>query len=429
MSQVTHQAFADQEQSALFAFSGFMFRLGLALITFEQIRPFLSIQLSDYCFFLSLLLFLSRPKSRIVEAKGSGILFAGCLILSGGLLSLRNTSSLGAAADSFGRLFILFGLFAPLAIIHSKQIRKNMSFLLAGISVNCGISLIQAWIWPGIVKTLSINPGAPDLSDIGRFQGLTSHPNTLGLSAALGVLIGFGLFCFEENKSTRPKLVAVVVICYVGALLSGSRTVLASLVPGILVFALLEKRSRNLILRAFAILVVVGGVVTYIASNIVLDYSERLHLSGAEYDSDYTRVISAVLTVGEISQKPVLGWGADYFGESAGLLMLPNGDALGTEFTFLRYWYAVGILGAIGFLALFILPMRRMLRLLKEIPSISSRGTLSVGLSCYVLLLVATSLHPFLYNRYLYVTLFMFAGFAANMHSVAARQNSRSVAV
>src|SRR5438874_2815305 len=192
MSLPAHVSNGEHEHGALFHFSAVMFRIGLALITFEQIRPFFGIHASDYCFFLSLLLFLSRPKSHIAKLKGSGILIAGGLILCGALLSLRNVSSLNEAIDAFARLVVLFGLFAPLAVIHAQQIRKNMLYLVCGITVNCGITLLQASVFPGIAKALSLNPGAPDLSDIGRWQGLTSHPNTLGLSAALAVLIGFG---------------------------------------------------------------------------------------------------------------------------------------------------------------------------------------------------------------------------------------------
>src|ERR1700739_3235006 len=121
----------------LFLFSAFLFRIGLALVTFEQVRPFFGIQISDYFFFLSLLLFLSRPKSRLMQAKESGLFVAGSLILFGALLSLKNVWSLHDAARPLSRLFTLFGLFAPLAVIHSKDIRKSVLFLIGGIFVNC----------------------------------------------------------------------------------------------------------------------------------------------------------------------------------------------------------------------------------------------------------------------------------------------------
>jgi len=68
---------AIEEQSLLFLFSAFMFRLGLGLATFEQVRPFFGMQVSDYCFFLSLVLLLYKPKSRLLETKRSGVLLAG----------------------------------------------------------------------------------------------------------------------------------------------------------------------------------------------------------------------------------------------------------------------------------------------------------------------------------------------------------------
>src|SRR6266403_1523176 len=193
--------------SPLFFASAFLFRMGLALITFEQVRPFFGMQVSDYCFFLSLILFLSRPKSGLLETKGSGSLLAGLLILSGAVLSLRNTSDINNAIGPLTRLFVLFGLFAPLALVHSKNIRKNLLYLAGGISVNCALALLQAWVYPGIVNTLSINPTQPDISDeSGRLQSLASHPKILGLSAALAVLIAVLLLVSKTGKHIRGRL-------------------------------------------------------------------------------------------------------------------------------------------------------------------------------------------------------------------------------
>jgi len=413
------------ERSLLFLFSALMFRMGLALATFEQVRPF-SIQLSDYCFFLSALLFLSRPKSRLLEAKGSGVLPAGLLILSGALLSLGSASSLNGAIGPLTRLFILFGLFAPLGVIHSKNIRKNVLFLIGGISLNCAIALLQAWAFPGIVAALLINPVTPDMSYMGRFQGLASHPNVLGLSAALGVLIAVGLLSSEGSRHIRWRLVFTALICTLAGLLSGSRTFLVPVIPGLIVLTLSQKLRGRAVARALAALVILWGALTYLAPTVLSEYAERLGLTGLEFSPDYGRLVTAALAVEEISQKPILGWGVDHFGE-AGMMLIPEiAEVVGAHLTFLQYWYAAGLLGATGFLALFGIPAMRMLRRSKESLSINSRNALSLGLGVYVLLFVVSNLHPILYNRFLYVPVFMFAGFAAHLRgSVEARLPAR----
>jgi hypothetical protein len=173
---------SELQQQALWLYcSRLLFQVGLLFVTFEQVRP-LGIMLSDYCFFLSLLFFV--PKSRLFKLTGSGILLGGALILAGALLSLREPGSLGDGAGPLARLFILFGLIAPLSLCHSKNIYKSMFFLVAGISVNCAVTLIQAWIFPGIVEVLSISPPQVDVGFSGRYQGLTEFPVTLGQECA-----------------------------------------------------------------------------------------------------------------------------------------------------------------------------------------------------------------------------------------------------
>jgi O-antigen ligase len=397
--------FGREQQSPLFLFSASVFRIGLALVTFEQVRPG-GIMLSDYCFLLSLILI---PKSRLFKSTGSGVLLAGSLILSGALLSLRSASSLADAAGSLAKLFVLFGMIAPLALSHSKDIRKNLSFLAAGIFVNCVITLVQAWIYPGIVDVLSINPPQPDVGFIGRYQGLTEFPVTLGLSAALGVLIGIGLFSMESNMLVRWGLAVLVLVCSVAALLSGSRTFLASLLPGLMVFALLQKKRRRGVVYAAAVLIILWGAVTYVAPAVVTQYSDRLESVGFV---DYGRLASAAQAILEISEKPILGWGVDHF-DVGGVIVLPDtGEITGAHNTFLRYWYAAGLLGAVGFLTLFVRPAWRMLQILREKTSGQSTNAVPLILASYVFFFIVSNLGPYLYNRYLYVPLFVMAGLA-----------------
>jgi O-antigen ligase len=348
-------------------------------------------------------------------------------MLSGALLSLLNDSDLRSVVEPLAKLFILFGLFAPLAIVHSQNIRKNMLFLIAGISVNCAITVLQAWAFPGIVDALSINPLTPDESAILRFQGLTQYPVTLGLAAALAVLIGIGLMLYERGKHGRWALSLVVLICTAAALLSGSRTFLAAVIPSLTVLALLQKKRRRAIIHALIGVVVLWGALTYFAPGAVSQFSDRLEDVGLV---DYDRLAMAVQAVDDISQKPILGRGVAHFGE-AGTLFLPsiNMDQ-GAHVTLLQYWYGAGLLGAIGFLALFVIPVRRMVQVLRKKSSDDSINAVQLILASYVSFFIIFSLGPYLYNRYLYIPLFVFAGFAAHAAGpIKARKTARQPAV
>jgi O-antigen ligase len=403
-----------EQQEILLLFSAFMFRIGLALVTFEQVRPFFGIQVSDYCFFLSLLVFLSRPRLRLEKFRGSGVLLGGLLILLGSILSLLNASSLGAAAGPLVRFFVLFGLFGPLALIHSKNILVNLCFLMGGIFVNCVITLLQASVFPGIADALSINPARPDISDIGRFQGLTSHPNIIGLSAALAVMIAFGLLAFNGSRH-RVRLFIVVFVCTLTGFLSGSRAAFVSLIPSLILFLVFEKQRRRAIVRGFIVLGLLWVALAYVAPSVISQFSERLDSTGSDFYSDYGRLWSAIYTVEEIAQRPIIGWGVDHL-DDAGLTDVPGtGEIVGVHNTLLKYWHGAGLLGAVGFLSIFVLPARRMVQMLKKRPSGNSYNALRLSLCCFLLLFIVSNLGPFDYNRFLYIPLFSFAGFVASV--------------
>ena len=418
LPSLAHGAGSIVHQHLLLPFSSFMFRMGLALLTFEQIRPFFGIQVSDYCFFLSLPVLFSHAKGRLGKIKGSGVLLGGTIILIGSVLSLRNASSFGDSVGPLLRLFVLFGLFAPLALLHSKNFRTNMFFLMGGIFVNCVVTLLQASVLPGIAEVLSINPTRPDISDIGRFQGLTSHPNIIGLSAALAVMIGIGLFSFDENRHIRPYLIIVVFVCTLAGFLSGSRTVFVALIPSLVVFTILQKQRRALV-RGLIALAALCAMLFYVAPAVISQFSQRLDTSGSDFYSDYGRLWSAVYVVEEIAQKPLLGWGIDHL-DDAGLTEVPEtGELVGVHNTFLKFWHGAGLLGAVGFLFLFALPAKRMVQILKKGSPDSPSNAVKLSLSCFLLLFIISNLGPFDYNRFLYVPLFFLAGFAAGVHAPA----------
>jgi O-antigen ligase len=396
-----------------------MFGIGLAFVTFEDVRPY-GVMASDYFFLFSLVLLVCSKERRSLNSTGTGVLTAGALVLCGAGLSVASASSASAAVASFFRVFILFGLFAPLALAHGRNIRRNLQYLLAGISANCIVAMLAAWISPDLVDTLAVNPQvATDLSDdIGRYAGLSGNANILGLSAAVAVLVAIGLLMSGKGFFVRCGLTLQVFICTVGGLLTGSRTFFVSLVPALAILTLWRRLNRRLFLRFAGVLVLVvilWSGINYFTPNLLGDYTDRLSATAADDSANQGRLLTAGLALLEISQKPALGWGVDHFGE-AGLMFLPlDNDFIPAHVVFLHYWYAAGILGAAGFLALFFLPVRRMLIILKHHPPEDLAAALRLGVSAYLLLFIASNLHPLLLNRFLYMPLFVFAGLATKV--------------
>jgi O-antigen ligase len=414
------------QMGPLFLASAFLFRLGLASETFEIIRP-MGILVADYFFFSSLILLLWGRGRRLLKSTGSGILTASFAILCGAMLSMVSASNASAAADPAMRLFILFGLFAPLAIVHAPNFRQNLLFLVGGVTANCCIAILSVSVSSDIPQALAIAPRVDVYSgpNAVRFAGLAGHPNILGLSAALAILIAVGLLFSEKKIYVRRALLVQILICAFGAFLSGSRTFWASLVPGLIVLIVWQKLSLRMLARFCVGLV--GVFAVWVAANRVVPdlaphYQERLAATNSEDAENYGRLLTAGLALQEISQKPFLGWGIDRFGE-AGMMFLPeDNEFLPAHVSFLQYWYAGGFLGALGFLMLFVVPVKKMLQALKKTPSDGFANALRLGLSVYISLFITSSLHAILLNRFLYVPLFIFAGLTANVRGTASER-------
>jgi O-antigen ligase len=392
--------------SSAYIASKYLFLFGLAFVTFEEVRPG-GIMLSDYFFLLSLI-FL--PKARLKEIGGSGVLLASGILLAGAVLSVYFSGGWGEGAGNLLRLGLLFAVVAPLSLCHSKDIYRCFLFLAGGISLNCFITVLQASIFPGIVDALSINPPQPDVAFAGRYQGLTEYPVTLGLAAALGVLLAMGIYAVEKAKFVRWVLMFAIFICSIAALLSGSRTFFGSLIPALLVYAILQKKQRMKTLYSAVGLVLIWGAVSYLAPSVVSQFSQRVDSVGF---IDYRRIAASAQALLEIAQKPIFGWGADHFDEG-GVVYLPDtGEVTGAHNTLLRYWYATGALGGIGFLMFFIAPFRNLRKVLKFSISERTANAARLCMSATLFFFIVTNLGPYLFNRYIFVPMFIFGGYAA----------------
>jgi 4-amino-4-deoxy-L-arabinose transferase-like glycosyltransferase len=121
-----------------------------------------------------------------------------------------------------------------------------------------------------------------------------------------------------------------------------------------------------------------------------------------------------------------LGWGVNHFDEGGVLEIPETGEIASAHNTFLRYWYAAGLLGAIGFLTLFVIPARRIVQSLRQKPVDRSIDAVRLILACYVFFFIVSNLGPYFYNRYIYVPMFVFAGYVSRtLVPVMARKRAR----
>ena len=202
------------------------------------------------------------------------------------------------------------------------------------------------------------------------------------------------------------------VCCSVAALLSGSRTFFGSLIPALLVYAFLQKKHLMKTLYLICGLMLIWGTVSYVAPNVVSQFTQRVDSVGV---IDYSRLAASAQAMLEIAQKPIFGWGADHFDEG-GVVYLPDtGEVTGAHNTLLRYWYATGILGAIGFLMFFIAPFRQLRKALKLRISERLANAVRLSMAATLFFFIVTNLGPYIFNRYIFIPLFVVAGFAARL--------------
>jgi hypothetical protein len=406
MSKKIAQADIPQE-SLLFRCSGFMFRLGLALEIFEEVRPF-GVLFADLFFLVSLILLLCSKERSLLVSRGSGVMAASALILSRILVS-------GVMTGSALKVIILFGAFAPLALAHSRDLWRNLRYLVAGVTVNCAIAIISAWFWPGIVKMLAVNPTVTDIGQqSGRYAGLSGHPNSLGISAALAVLVAVGLLLHAKGEGLRIGTYLQILICLMGAVLSNSRTFFVALLPPLLILVFWRRLSFKRVVRlSFGLICLLWlswVAIDHVFPSAAGSYMERLGDTSASDEANQGRLLTASLALLEISQKPIWGWGPEHLGE-AGMVYLPGeADFEPVHVVFLHYWYAEGILGAVGFALLFVLPVVGMFRILRNSHAESMKEASRLGICACVCIFISSNLHPLFAVRHLFMPLFVFAG-------------------
>jgi O-antigen ligase len=265
--------------------------------------------------------------------------------------------------------------------------------------------LADLWVLGAVVNSVVATTDFVKLTDIGyrvsgvdfrtwthRTQGLTSHPNHLGLVAAMALPIALSRTMTTSGRRRALYLAAAVLLCF-GVLASGSRADLVAALVGVVVLPLLHPIARRPLLAAVAVCVVGVAIVATVVSTARTDVLVAVHrLDGSDSVSQSDAERSALLhhAFSQFRAHPLTG---------AGFAVVRNAHDI-----YLQLLAAGGVLALISFLLFAggILSLGVRLRRAKALPPATQHLAAACTASMTVWL-VCGILANQIFDRYLYL--------------------------
>lgn len=269
--------------------------LALTFLTLplNTLRPVRGIALADLVipllFLAAFVLFLARASVRksVFQLPGWLWLGSGILVLSIGLIELFPPGDLGplvSAFDTYGveesksvvvgsRLLIalvIFPVVVGLLVDRWATIRLLVDAWIIGVTISCVVVVLDTFFGFGIQKALAFDPTTiaiyldQSTGDPARQVGLTDHPNTLGLIAAM---VSPMVLAKMESRRGLVTYGPVLMLLTLGIVASGSRTALIVLAVGFALMVGLDERFRRTLgsLRIWTKLAMLVGFVAVVA--------------------------------------------------------------------------------------------------------------------------------------------------------------------
>lgn len=242
----------------------------------------------------------------------------------------------------------------------------------------------------------------PDNST-GRVNGLTSHPNHLGLACAMTIPVV--LWCLRAPKEGAPfgRTTSGVLLALLagGVYLSGSRAALVGAAAGCAFTVLLAARTARAAVGVLVLFAVVTAMVS-IAPSLAVDQTgdpnvfERLRGDPGAQESDAGRLISFVEAQRAFTSRPIFGNGFE--------------QVLGAHDIYLQLLQAGGLVAFIAF-GLFAVGTLRLGSDLRR-KDHSSQDLVAGLMAAMCVWLVAGLFQNAIYDRYLYVPAGLLLGLA-----------------
>lgn len=258
---------------------------------------------------------------------------------------------LAAAGMVFSGLIGTF--FSPAPALSALNIARFavaiLGMMLVFANAACNVRDVRLLMWSYVLgSTVSSLYGLFQANPYGRAQGLSFHPNALGLTSVFAMSLCYGLISIGSTR-TRMVGLGMVSILGLGVVSSGSRAALAAAVASTLVFIV---ASRNRRLVRYGALAVVGATLAAFFGLYTLPEStaiDRLFTPSeltSQSDQERTRLRDASLE--QVDAHPLTGSG---FANATAAHNLP-----------LQALQAGGVLGIASFVAMVAAILRPLVR-------------------------------------------------------------------
>jgi hypothetical protein len=364
--------------------------------------------------FLALMLFtVSYTGIRLTTAVSLAdvfLLISGAFLLPGLVLrrplrvpSLYPWLIIGAALLFLGGMLgSIFGAESPVASM-AELLKFMLTILVLPLVVVAWAPNVRgirrmSWVWlSGIVVNVAVGTVEIQTSHQGRVDGLTLHPNALGLSSVFGASAALGLAATGKGIVRWGAYVATA-ICAMGVMISGSRAAAGSLVVAFAVFFLLTRQFR---LIAGLVLLGLVGVGILLSPLVQLPEGNALsRIIASRNSTSSLNVVQSNLERDALLEEAIEGWSQNP------LTGIGFEDAASAHNIFVQVASSGGPIAFLGYLLIiFVLSFPALLLVARGIGKRdNSTSLLLAGMSSGLIgYLAGGFFHNALWERYLWV--------------------------
>ena len=310
-------------------------------------------------------------------------------VLLSGLIWVFETDGDRALASSM--TFVLLGILALMLenVVNSESRLRLVSLAMALSGAVACIPAILYFVGLDIYTPLGADAPTDLSEETLRATTLGGNPNSLGIVARNGIFAGILLMSFVKGRANRTWVWTVLMICFAGMILSGSRTnfygtiIIVLVILSIGLYRFIKRRGR-LIMILFGFMII--GFTAFqlapepVRARLLLGRGDERIAERTNKRYDFTR--------GQQEQSVQFLKRYPLFGVGLNRTYYESGYELGAHDTISALLGETGLLGTLGFLVLLIWSFRLLWQTLKRARDLESRLRISLLLGMLIAMLV-----------------------------------------